>query len=178
MKRFYFIASLCIFVLGCERAPENKATQQPVTVASTPGPKDPVSELKEILAKYAQADVVTITQQEGDAAVRYLKKSSADDIWSNKRFRFSVISYDVKKTDSMISPYIAYVNIDIVAADDGKHWSEKRITLVWQDDKWMGKIIEYQGRHNEWTASLPVDPITAAMRRSFPVKISDWEYNE
>jgi hypothetical protein len=48
-----------------------------------------------------------------------------------------------------------------------------RATLSWEDNKWVGQIIEQQ-YNKEWVAGVYEHPMLCQIRNNFPIKWEQW----
>lgn len=101
---------LGLLFASCDKKEINSNTQTIVKPVS-----DPVADLKTAITN------ATIT------------KSKHDDEWTN-------ITYDVRKTDSLVSPYQATISANLQRPGSTSR-EDCEMTLSYQDDKWVIKSI-------------------------------------
>jgi GYF domain 2 len=134
------------------------------TPPSTPEPTSPspVDELKRLISQYDGRRVIrlSLTDVENYARIRnerpYLH-------WTEINYRFPVFSYDVKKTDSLVIPYVAYVTLALLNSENAYP----------EDNKWVGKIIEQQ-YNKEWVTGVFEHPMLCQIRNNFPITWEKW----
>jgi hypothetical protein len=58
------------------------------------------------------------------------------------------IEHDVQKTESLVSPYVGYINYTIGVDVDSKHphYFDHKIVLVYQGSKWVLKTAHWRNR--------------------------------
>jgi hypothetical protein len=140
----------CILLAGCN---EHSSSE-----ASAPTPADPVAKLRELASTIpegktfhlADADIENYYQQ-NPMAVLGEKYYQTDRYSSQWGYSYRVDSMDVQKTDSLMSPYTGY----LVLQERSDHYSggvQVRVTLAWQNNRWVGKQVEYLkgGNWREW----------------------------
>jgi len=123
--RFSILSAVCgvvVAVLSCDvRSAHDSADAHSV--------HDPVADLK-LCASRLEA--------------YYNIKHEGDDADSTKRV--SDVSYDVQKTDSLVSPYAGYIEYTVIArfGSGDPHEGDERIELVYQENRWVVKRHLYR----------------------------------
>ncbi len=73
-------------------------------------------------------------------------------------FVISDISYDVEKTNSMVTPYIGYIEFTEIIASNKKDAvsSKYKLILSFQHDKWVLKDIKlnFAGEWVDWSSEI------------------------
>jgi hypothetical protein len=116
MARYMLMCAGCIVLIGCSDSTRSKATnQKPQAAGKEPMEqlvadstqtrkavkKDPVSSFSEIasnLRKKVAASTTVVYDQISD-----------QQGWTKSRFKLSKVSFDVKKTDSLVSPLVGII---------------------------------------------------------------------
>ncbi len=139
-----------------------------INPSSSPSSKEvsngsnPVSDLKLILVKMEEHGTT-------ERVVDFL----ADGYWQKRKHKAASIKYDVRKTDSLVSPYVASVSWDVVGrltkAFPTKEGAEKaefapptilserwNATFAYQDGKWVvtdvwwrSELVKLESRHSK-----------------------------
>ena len=146
-----FVSLLVLIIaVGCSAAVQTPATQPaaspPKATPIQPASSDPVAAMKEIISRAGRGTP--------HRAVAY------------------DLRYDVKKTDSMISPYTAVVTFhddysmppsicsSVAEARAGSQKSPITVRLAWQDDRWVVKSLSmnpYRGDETWTDDRMPAD---------------------
>lgn len=138
MRTHYLLLSILAISLGCEKlAPRTGSTAPSVAATSAPA-SDPLGEFKVISRDFVAK---AIAQQNSDFATA----GSASGYTVN-----SDVSFDVQKTDSLISPFTADINATGEWNTDsslGKLPVKIRYLFAYQDGKWVAKGGSYSGTY-------------------------------
>lgn len=165
MTRLAAIAALCLAILGCHG---NTSAPNKVEV------KDPVAELKALLAHIEDNGTEErVTDNEST-----WRDGEHEKGWVKRKYRATKLKYDVKKTDSLVSPIIAVVtwvpvqytgpvcrtreeaaNTNL-AEKPSSVWTPKpplgpwAADLTWQDGQWVLKELGWDGRPTDYLPHL------------------------
>lgn len=161
-RRVTIILSISVFLVGCGQqtnksqedtpAPTVKAASspaQPIQQASQP---DPVASVKQILNRLQDSC------SRGEVIRCHFDGGRFED-HAGKPLRN--VRFDVQRTSSLVSPYLAQVSFDNPGDDSGS-FTRFDIALAFQDGKWV--LTDLRDRHwngmlGEWSDTMKRDQL-------------------
>ncbi len=162
------VFAACICASGCDRkatsesnAASNQASEQPSVAKSN---TDPVASLRQLASEIPAGKGFQWTDE--DTAEWNAKHRSQFRGSDSPTLSFSAESVDVQKTNSLLTPYVGYLILR-VSGDD--RWPVFRVTLAWQENRWVGTKIEGKWGTG-WDEMGSSHPVNRLVMRAVPVE--------